>query len=169
MPFNRATMTTWRPRVRFAAHFGGTRAKFSGTRLSPVPGDDVAGSRRERKGNGGGREQKKENPSKFRAICSMALPDYHPGALEEHPPPSSPVLPHSAAVAEKFKFTHRLPRVCFSNLWKMSLVGRRFHFRLLFFRHSLRSATPDARSFSELIPSAAMLWHGSLLPVVSKS
>lgn len=165
MPFNRATMTTWRPRVRFAAHFGGTRAKFSGTQLSPVPGDDVASSRRERKGNGGGREQKKENPSKFRAICSMALPDYHPGTRGTSATFLVRLTPLGCSRGEIQIYAPTVPGVFFELMKNES--GRRF--RLLFFRHSLRSATPDARSFSELIPSAAMLWHGSLLPVVSKS
>lgn len=52
----------------------------------------------------------------------------------------SPSSLHAAAV-EKFKFTHRLPRVCFSNLWKMSLAGRG-PLLLLLFLFSSRGLPP---------------------------
>lgn len=131
-----ATTTTWRSRVRFAAHFGGTRDRSSSeTRLflSSVPGDGSANPRRERKGNGRGARGRGQKKSVSRNSAPYARWHFQTTRGSFPPLPLLPsVLPRSAAVAEKFKFTHRLPRVCFSNLWKMSLPGRRFHFLLLF-------------------------------------
>jgi len=146
MPFSRATVTTWRSRVRFAAHFGRTRAKFPGTRRSDsgrrCRSDEVR--RWERKGKTGGeRSGTKKSPSKFRAICSMALPDYYPGALEEHPPPPPVRLTSLGSSRGEIQiYAPTAPGVFFELMKNESGRAARFHFLLLFF--FLHSATHPA-------------------------
>lgn len=121
----RATVTTWRSRVRLSRIFRRDRGtKCPGTRGSPSRGS-VDGREKERsRGVVGDKKRKKEGETleipRHMLDGTSSLPSGRsrgtsPPSPAAHPP-SPPILPHSAAVAEKFKFTHRLPRVCFSNL-----------------------------------------------------
>lgn len=131
MPFSCATMTTWHSRVRFVTHFGGERERsFPETRLFGRRLGSATRKKGKRTAEVGDKKRIPRNSASYARWHFQTTTRAYSRNVH-HP---APVLPHSAAVAEKFKFTHRLPRVCFSNLWKMSLAGRGFHFLLLFFQ-----------------------------------
>lgn len=117
MPFSRAT----KAHVAFSCSFRRIFRKNKKFGLRFRVRDEKERKRPAEVGGGG---DKKGVPRNSASYARWHFQTTKPSVLEERPSPPAPVLPHSAAVAEKFKFTHRLPRVCFSNLWKMSLAGR---------------------------------------------